>query len=74
MLRGKPLLFAGFWPFFQRFKNGSERPKNRLGCFKINLNGLVLIFQPFLKNGQNGRKSKGLPDTIFAILTIFSTF
>ena len=50
MVRGKPLLFARFSPFFQLFKNGSKTPKTTLGVVENDSKGFALVFEPFLKS------------------------
>ena len=44
MVRGQPLLFARFSPFFQLFKNGSKRPKMTLGVVENDSKACSLCF------------------------------
>ena len=44
MVRGKPLLFAQFLPFFQLFENGSKRPKKTLGGVENDSKACSLCF------------------------------
>ena len=49
MVKGKPLLFARFWPAFPIFKNGSKRHKSTFEVPKNHSNSLTFDFEPFLK-------------------------
>ena len=55
MVRGKPLLFGRFWPFFQLLKNGLKRPKITLRVFENYSKAVRLIFEPFLKSWKSGK-------------------
>ena len=44
MVRGWPLLFGRFWPFFQPPKNGLKRPKITLGVFENDSKAVCLCF------------------------------
>ena len=44
MVRGQPLLFARFSPYFQLFKNGSKRPKTTIGVVEKNSKAFGLGF------------------------------
>ena len=44
MVRGYPLLFARFSPFFQLFKNGSKRPKTTIGVVENDSEAFSLCF------------------------------
>ena len=50
MVRGKPVLFARFSPYFQLFKNGSKRPKTTIGVVENDSKHLAFVLDPFLKS------------------------
>ena len=49
MVRGKPLLFGRFWPFFPLFKNGLKRPKITLRVFENDSKAVRLCFWTVFK-------------------------
>ena len=49
MVRGWPLLFGPFWPFFQLLKNGLKRPKITLGVFENDSKAVCLCFWTVFK-------------------------
>ena len=49
MIGGKPLLFAGFSPFFQLFKNGSKRSKTATGMVENDSKVFSLCFRTVFK-------------------------
>ena len=49
MVRGKPLLFGRFWPFFQLLKNGLKRPKITLRVFENQSKAVRLCFWTVFK-------------------------
>ena len=49
MVRGKPLLFGRFWPFFQLLKNGLKRPEITWRVFENDSNAVCLCFRTVFK-------------------------
>ena len=49
MVRGKPLLFRRFWPFFQLLKNGLKRPKITLIVVENDSRAVCLCFRTVFK-------------------------
>ena len=49
MVRGYPLLFGRFWPFFQLLKNGLKRPKITLRVFENDSKAVRLCFWTVFK-------------------------
>ena len=50
MVRGQPLLFAQFLPFFQLFENGSKGLKMTLGVVQKIPKHVAFVFEPFLNS------------------------
>ena len=57
MARGKPLVFARCWSFFQLFKNGSKTPKTTLGVVENDSKGVCLCFRTVFQKLKNWPKS-----------------
>ena len=57
MVRGQPLLFAQFLPFFQLAENGSKRPKMTLGVVENESKACSLCFCPVFKKLKEWPKS-----------------
>ena len=57
IVRGQPLLFAQFLPFFPLFENASKRPKMMLGVVENESKAFSLCFRPVFKQLKKSPKS-----------------
>ena len=57
MVRGKPLLFAPFSPFFQLFKMCSKSPKTAIGVVENDCKAFSVCFRTVFRQLKKGPKS-----------------
>ena len=78
MVRGQPLLFDRFSPYFQLFKTGSKRPKTTIGVVENNSKAFTLCFRPVFKKLKKWPKStkmvRGYPLLFDQFLPFFPLF
>ena len=78
IVRGYPLLFARFSPFFQLFKNGSKRPKTTIGVVENDSKAFSLCFLTVFRKLKKWPKStkmvKGQPLLFAQFLALFQLF
>ena len=78
MVRGWPLLFAQFLPYFQLFENRSKRPKNTLGVVENDSEACSLCFLTVFKKLKKWPKStkmvRGWPLLFAQFLPYFQLF
>ena len=78
MVRGQPLLFARFSPFFQLFKNGSKRPKTTIGVVENDSKAFNLcfltVFKKLIKWPKSTKMVKGQPLLFAQFMPFFQLF